>query len=128
MLVPTMASMLLASPELARRSLGSLRVIAYAGAPLPETIREQSVARLCPNLCEGYGLQEAGWLTVSTPRDRVRKPDSIGQPILFADVKIVDPSGDCVPAGEIGEIVARAPLGTTEFLLLERYHPGERSA
>jgi len=115
MLVPTMAAMLLASPELERRNLSSLRVVAYAGAPLPETIREQSMARLCPNLCEGYGLQEAGWLTVSTPSDRARKPDSIGQPILFADVKIVDASGTGIPAGEIGEIVARAPLGTTSY-------------
>jgi fatty-acyl-CoA synthase len=115
MLVPTMAAMLLASPELERRNLNSLRVVAFAGASLPQKIREQSVARLCPNLCEGYGLQEAGWLTVSTPADRLRKPDSIGQPVLFADVKIVNPAGDVVPAGEIGEIVARSPLGATSY-------------
>jgi fatty-acyl-CoA synthase len=115
MLVPTMAAMLLASPELARRNLRSLRVIAYAGSALPETIREESMARLCPNLCEGYGLQEAGWLTVSTPSDRARAPDSIGQPVLFADVKIMDLAGAVAPTGEIGEIVARAPLGTTSY-------------
>ena len=121
MLVPTMAAMLLASPELSRRSLASLRVVAYAGAPLPETIREQSITRLCPNLYEGYGLQEAGWLTVSTAADRARKPDSIGQPVLFADVKIVDAAGTRLPPGEIGEIVARSPP-----VARPKYPPGAR--
>ena len=115
MLVPTMAAMLLASPELSRHSLASLRVVAYAGATLPQTIREQSMACLCPNLYEGYGLQEAGWLTVSTAADRARKPDSIGQPVLFADVKIIDAVGARLPPGQIGEIVARSPSGATSY-------------
>jgi fatty-acyl-CoA synthase len=115
MLVPTMGAMLLASPELSRRSLASLRVVAYAGSSLPETIRDQSIARLCPNLYEGYGLQEAGWLTVSTAADRARKPDSIGRPVLFADVKIVDAAGASLPPGEIGEIISRSPSGATTY-------------
>jgi fatty-acyl-CoA synthase len=115
MLVPTMASMLLSSRELDRRDLTSLRVVAYAGAPLPPIIREQSLTRLCPALCEGYGLQEAGWLTVSTPADRARKPDSVGLPVLFAEVQVVGLDGVRMPTGEIGEIIGRAPQGTTAY-------------
>jgi fatty-acyl-CoA synthase len=115
MLVPTMAAMLLEAPALRRRDLSSLRVVAYVGAPLPAKIRDASIAQLCPQLYEGYGLQESGWLTVSTAADRARKPDSVGQPVLYADVRIVDATGTAVAADTIGEVVARSPGGTTAY-------------
>ena len=123
MLVPTMAAMLLEYPRLASHDLRTLRVIAYTGAALPDTIRAGSLERLCPALAEGYGLQEAGWLTVSTPTDRVRRPGSVGMPVLFADVKIVDASDEAVPVGEIGQILSRTPSSTTGY-----FQAPERSA
>lgn len=116
MLVPTMSTMLMDSPERVGHDLRSLRMLAFVGAPLPETVRERSQALLCANLCEGYGLQETGWLTVSTPANRERKPDSVGQPVLFVDIRILDEGQSPVRLGTIGEIVARSPLAATAYL------------
>ena len=91
-LVPTMAAMLLPAQATAARDLSSIRAIVFAGASLPETIREQTVARLCPNIYEYYGMQETGTLTVSTPADRKRYPHSIGAPLALSDVRIGDPT------------------------------------
>ena len=115
MLVPTMASMLLSLPDLDSRRLASLRCISFAGSMLPAAIREQAQKRLCHRLSEGYGLQEAGWLTISTVADRERKPDSVGKPVLFAEVRIVGANGRDLPAGAIGEIVGRSPMGVTGY-------------
>jgi acyl-CoA synthetase (AMP-forming)/AMP-acid ligase II len=114
-LVPTMAALLLKHPALATSQLSTLRGIVFVGAMLPPTIRDQAMARLCPYLYEGYGLQETGFLTVSTPEDRAAKPDSVGRAVMFADVRVVDPQGREVAPGEIGEIIGRSPNGITGY-------------
>jgi fatty-acyl-CoA synthase len=115
MLVPTMAAMLLAVPDVESHDLSSLRGVGFVGSVLPAPIRDQTMARLCPRIYEGYGLQETGWLAVSTPEDRARRPDSVGLPVLFAEYRIADAAGRTLPAGEIGEVVARSPNGVTEY-------------
>ena len=114
-LVPTMVALLMAEPSFDSSQFTSLRAICFVGAMLPRTIREQAEARLCRNVFEAYGLQETGYLTVSTPEDRRYKPESIGQSVLFADVRIVDASGAPVTTGETGEIIGRSPNGITGY-------------
>jgi fatty-acyl-CoA synthase len=108
-LVPTMAALLLGRDELATTRLDSLRALCFVGAALPPTIRDETMARLCPRIYEAYGLQEAGNLTVSSPEDRLRKPDSVGLPVLFAEVRVVDADGRDAPVGETGEVIGRSP-------------------
>ncbi len=86
--VPTMAAMLLSAQAAAPRDLSSLRALVFAGSILPTTIREQASAQLCPHVYEYYGMQETGALVVSTPDDRVRRPDSVGKAVAFAEVRI----------------------------------------
>jgi acyl-CoA synthetase (AMP-forming)/AMP-acid ligase II len=114
-IVPTMAAMLLASDALSATDLSSLRAIVFAGAVLPAPIREQSMARLCSNLYEYYGMQESGVLVHSTPQDREMHPDSVGRVSLFSEVKVVDPLGQAVAVGEIGEIIGRTPSTATSY-------------
>ncbi len=114
-LVPTMASLILAEPGFDPRSTSSLRAICFVGAMLPRALREAAAERLCPGIYEAYGLQETGYLSVSTPEDRVRKPDSVGQVVLFSEVRIVDASGADVPTGTTGEILGRSPNGITGY-------------
>lgn len=114
-LVPTMAALLLQLPDVDSRTLTSLRAIGFVGSMLPPAIRKQAMSRLCPNIYEGYGLQETGFLTMSTPEDRRIAPDSVGKPLLFADVRIVDASGKRVAIGDIGEIIGRTPNCITEY-------------
>ena len=113
--VPTMAAMLLASERLPEADLSSLRAIVFAGSVLPAPIREQSMARLCSDIYEYYGMQETGVLVHSTPQDRKMRPDSIGRISLFCDVKVVDVDGRAVSVGEIGEIIGRSPSTATSY-------------
>lgn len=114
-LVPTMAALMLATPELEARDLESLRAIGFVGSTLPAAIRAQTTARLCANLYEGYGLQEVGMLTVSNPDDRRRSPDSVGKATLFTELRVLDAEGVDVVDGEIGEIVCRSPSSITAY-------------
>lgn len=114
-LVPTMAAMLLPAQATTPQDLGSIRAIVFAGSILPDSIRAQTVARLCPNLYEYYGMQETGALVVSTPDDRKRRPDSVGKPIAFSEIRIADAEGRPVAAGELGEILGRSPNAVTAY-------------
>lgn len=114
-LVPTMAALLLGAPDIERRGLGSLRGIGFVGAALPPAILERSIQRLCPRIYEGYGLQEAGMVTVSNPEDRARKPGSVGLPVLHCEIRIVDGDGEPAASGASGEIVVRSPNCITEY-------------
>lgn len=114
-LVATMAAMTLAEPDVKARDLSSLRGIVFAGSMLPAPLREKVQEQLCPHIYEYYGMQETGALTVSTPEDRKFRPDSIGAPLAFADVRIERPDGSLAEPGEIGEIVGRSPATVTQY-------------
>jgi acyl-CoA synthetase (AMP-forming)/AMP-acid ligase II len=54
--------------------------------------------------------QESGVLCGS-----IKKPASIGKESPWAEVRIVDSSGNDVPTGTVGEVIARALTGTTSY-------------
>lgn len=113
--VPTMASFVLALPEMDKHDLSSLRALVFAAAPLASSLQDEVKRRICPNLYEYYGLQETGILTSLGPEEKDRKPDSVGRVMFGADVRLVDSEGNPVPQGEVGEIVSRAPTATTGY-------------
>jgi acyl-CoA synthetase (AMP-forming)/AMP-acid ligase II len=114
-LVPTMAAMILAEPSLPGHDLQSLRALVFAGAMFPAPLRERTAANICPVIYEYYGMQETGVLTLSTPEDRARQPDSVGPPICFAEVRIECAGGRRAAPGELGEIVGRSPCTVTGY-------------
>ena len=66
--------------------------------------------------CQGYGLTETSpVLSVLVPGDHVPgnpmidKLSTVGRPILYSDLRIVDADDNPVPAGTPGEIVVRGP-------------------
>src|ERR1700761_7778432 len=105
--VPTMYSALLAAPDAADRDVSCLRLCVSGGAALPvEVLRAFERTFDCVVL-EGYGLSETSPVASFNHPDRERKPGSIGTPIDGVEMKVVDETGDEVPAGEVGEIVIR---------------------
>ncbi len=114
-LVPTMGAMLVEAANHRDCRLGSLRALVFAGSLLPDPIRASVTRVLCSRLYEYYGMQETSTLVVSTPADRESRPGSVGRPVLFAEVRVVDADGDDVDVGEIGEIVGRSPGTITEY-------------
>ncbi|WP_166351822.1 AMP-binding protein [Phytoactinopolyspora limicola] len=115
-LVPTMVSRLLALDDdtlaPARRRL---RVLGYAGAPMPPEVIRAAHSRITPNLVQYYGLVEAiPPVTILDAADHATgldaEPDllsSAGRPALGVELRVVDESGQPVPDGDIGEVITR---------------------
>ncbi len=110
-LVPTMVARLLALGE----PLAELRMLGYAGAPMPPEQIRQAYDRLTPNLVQYYGLVEAiPPVTVLDAADHAAglagEPErltSAGRPALGVELSIVDDDGRPLPPGEVGEVVTR---------------------
>jgi fatty-acyl-CoA synthase len=64
----------------------------------------------------GYGLTEAGYVTMPTiDSDAVKKPNSDGLPLFFAQVRVADEDGVDLPLGEVGEILVKSPTMMKEY-------------
>jgi fatty-acyl-CoA synthase len=113
--VPTMASFVLALPDIGKHDLSSLRALVFCSSPFSVALQEQVRKWLCPNLYEFYGLQETGLLVNIGPKDKERKPESVGTLYFGADVRIVDAQGRDVPTGDVGEIIGRGVAVTAGY-------------
>jgi acyl-CoA synthetase (AMP-forming)/AMP-acid ligase II len=110
--VPMILRQLLESPQLDQVPPDALAAIASGGAPVPpdliRRIGSQFESRVSP--ANGYGLTETtSAVVVNSGEDYLSRPDSIGRPVLGADVKIVDDRGADVPDGVVGELWVRGP-------------------
>jgi len=114
-LVPTMAAMLLQAASTTTTETIALRAIIFAGSVLPPTIREQARKSLCRDIYEYYGMNEMGSLFISTPADRAKRPDSVGRPTMFSEVRIVDDEGRDLGPNQVGEILGRSPMSVTAY-------------
>jgi len=109
LLVPSQIIALLNHPEFDPAKLVSLEMIASTGAPLLLEYKKRLNALLPGRFCELYGLTE-GFMTMLDQRDAVRKAGSVGVPLRFLEMRILDDEGNEVAAGEVGEICGRGPL------------------
>ncbi len=113
-IVPTMVARLLASGA-DRDALRTLKMLGYAGAPMPPEQMRQAFELLTPNLVQYYGLVEAiPPVTVLDAADHAlglaESPDlltSAGRPALGVEIAVVDEGGQVVPTDEAGEVVTR---------------------
>jgi fatty-acyl-CoA synthase len=107
--VPTIWKLLMEAPQFKTSRLERARWFISGGAPLPAYIAEAYQQRGIV-FKQGYGLTEVGVNCFTmTVADSFRKPGSIGKPMLFTEVKLLDAEGKDVPAGEVGEIYIRGP-------------------
>jgi len=109
--VPSMTRQLTMSPDIARRDVSSLTALGSGGAPATADLLRRYAER-APGATpgNGYGLTETS--SVSTyigGADYRERPASVGQPVAVVDVKVVDPAGEPVPTGEIGELWIKGP-------------------
>ena len=108
-LFPSQIVALLHSSEFSADALNSLEVILSLGAPLHPEHKERLTRLLPDRFYELYGLTE-GFVTVLDKHDYPRKPTSVGTPPPFFEMRIADPDGNELPAGEVGEICGRGPI------------------
>ncbi len=54
-------------------------------------------------------------MSVLLDAEAARQPGTIGRPVPYADVRLVDPAGTVVPRGEPGELWVRSPTVTPGY-------------
>jgi long-chain acyl-CoA synthetase len=109
MVVPAQIIAMLNAPNFSHDALKSLEMILSLGAPLHREHKEKLNEKLPGRFYELYGLTE-GFVTILDKFDYETKPDSVGAPPPFFEMKILDESGNEVPTGEVGEICGKGPI------------------
>jgi acyl-CoA synthetase (AMP-forming)/AMP-acid ligase II len=106
-MVPTQAASLLTDPVFDPVRLKSWVKVSFAGAPLPDWVQHELRARL-PDLriTQIYGQSEMGVIAVLRDWYLPEKLGSVGRQPYNADVRVVDPQGQDVAVGELGEVVS----------------------
>ena len=103
--VPVMLQRILATAGLADHDTSNLRITACSGSALPASVALEWMDRYGDNLYNVYGSTEVGQATIATPRDLREAPGTAGRPARGSTVRIVDPDGSPVPAGQVGRIL-----------------------
>ncbi|MBQ8441051.1 MAG: AMP-binding protein, partial [Clostridia bacterium] len=119
---PTMLRMMV-KEDISKYDLSSVRHMTTAGEALnPEVYRQFEEATGLQTM-EGFGQTELT-LTIANLMGGPHKLGSMGKPVPIYDVDIVDPDGNPVADGEVGEIIVRTdkkvPCG-----LFEGYYRNE---
>ncbi|MCE0763328.1 AMP-binding protein [Pseudonocardia kujensis] len=118
--VPTMIYRLLDEAAGRDADVSSLRTILYGAAPItPERLTE-GLRRFGPVFMQLYGQSEApNFLTRLTREDHdpahPERLHSCGRAATTVTLAVLDDSGEPVPAGEVGEVCARAPYVMTGY-------------
>ena len=109
--VPPIYQLILNVPHWERYDCSSLKVAAMMGTVVPEQLMKEFGERY-PHVqpIQGYGATETSpLLTLTLIEDGPRKMASAGKAVPRVDLKIIGREGTEVPAGQIGEIIARGP-------------------
>jgi acyl-CoA synthetase (AMP-forming)/AMP-acid ligase II len=118
---PVMLSMLLRHPSFDRFDVSTVRRIGYGAAPMPLEVLRQGMAKFPQaKFFTGFGMTELGGnVLYQTAEAHIRalagEPEllaSVGQPMPLGAVRVVDDDLEDVKAGQIGELVVRAPQVT----------------
>jgi acyl-CoA synthetase (AMP-forming)/AMP-acid ligase II len=111
-MVPTAASALMQRPV--KSDVSSLKYALCGSAPLPVELFKRFEKATGVKILEGYGMTEATCLVSFNPLQGERKIGSVGLPVPYTDVKILDCETDgtirreCAP-DQIGEICIAGP-------------------
>ena len=106
--VPTQFIMLLEHRSWGR-PLPALRWMISGGAPCPQSVAAR-IRAAGIRMREGFGLTECGPNCFAISDEATRaKPGSVGWPISFLEMRLVDEAGADVPPGEVGELLLRGP-------------------
>ncbi len=133
--VPTMYFYLLHHPEAAQFDMSSLRRCVSGGSAMPVEVLHAFNQKYNVTILEGYGLSETSPVASFNHLDRPTKPGSIGTPIWGVQMAVVNPEGQPVATGELGEIVIRGhnvmkgyykrPEATAESIRNGWFHTGD---
>lgn len=108
-IVPAQLIGLLNAPNFSPQKLESLEMILTMGSPLNRHYKDELERLLPGRFYELYGNTE-GAITVLDKNDFPGKPDSVGAPLPFFAIKILDEDNKELPPNHKGEICGTSPL------------------
>jgi long-chain acyl-CoA synthetase len=111
--LPALGQSLIEEQIRRRRDVSSLRVVVAGGDTVPVNMQERFHEHFGFRLQEGYGLTEGGFLAFNPP-DAIRT-GSMGRRLPNVEMRLVDPAGNDVKAGEMGEIIVRSSGSCTGY-------------
>jgi long-chain acyl-CoA synthetase len=113
-MVPTQFRRLLALPDNSKKQydVSSMRCAIHSAAPCPPEVKRRMLDWWGPCITEYYAASEGGGTTIFA-RDWLTHPGSVGTPWLGSEIKVLDPDGDELPAGQEGLVYMR--MGDSSF-------------
>jgi long-chain acyl-CoA synthetase len=110
--VPAMLLFMLQSPAAKTGDYSSLKLLAYGGSPISDTVLQQAMETFQCDFLQVYGLTEVSGPATFLSQDDHRRAShdpsllrSAGRPIGNCAMRIVDPvTGQDLPEGETGEV------------------------
>jgi len=113
-LAPTMVQALLEQPGIEQRNLSSVRVVCYSAAPMPINVLRKGLTLMGDVFHQVYGQTEGAVSVLLRSQHRPegnererRRLESVGQPLIATEVRLLGEDGHDVEAGDAGEIVYR---------------------
>lgn len=105
--VPTMYEALVHTESFKKAQFPHIRTFLSGGAPCPLPIYKKFAKKGFP-FKEGYGLTEAGPNNFTIdPEEALMKRGSVGRPMLFNEVKVINKEGQIAERDEVGELLIR---------------------
>jgi acyl-coenzyme A synthetase/AMP-(fatty) acid ligase len=112
------------------------RTTVYAsGSRVPANLRQSFKDRFAMPVYVHYGAREFGRIATTYPLDEADDDDSVGAPVPWIDLEIVDGNGDAVARGEVGELRVRSecmiheyyrdPVATPRHFRSGWFYPGD---
>ncbi len=94
----------------------SARLTVYvSGSRVPAQLRRAFAKRFAIPLFVHYGAREIGRIATTYPDGDDDAMESVGRPVPWIDLEIVDGEGKLLPAGELGEIRVRSEHMVREY-------------
>lgn len=114
-IVPAQISMLASHPDVDKYRL-NLRCILSTGAPLPYTVGVEGEKKLKAPVCQIYGSQDSGGVSMTQPED----PQEVriltaGKPIKGNEIRLLDDNEKDVTGHGVGEVLCRGPLAASGY-------------
>ena len=119
--VPAIYNSILEDEEFDSVDWKKFRFLVVGAAPITQHLVNQYAAKGV-KLTNGYGMTEVGPNNIIHPMNNesiellLKKWNSIGKPMLFNNVRIIDEFGNDVKVGNPGELVFKGPMNFTKYL------------
>lgn len=115
--VPTLFQMWMGAEGFDQIDFSHVRFFISGGAPCPVPLMEEWRRRTGTVFRQGYGLSEVGPNCFSmTNEESGPKSGSVGKPIFFSRMRLVNEKGIDVPLDETGELLIKGPHVCSGYL------------